>query len=385
MATIQLYGDIGESWWWDEEPITDKWFAEQLAQIPEGEHIDLRINSIGGDVSHGLAIYNLAKQRGNITAHIDGYALSAASFIALAADEVVSPESSLWMLHNPHMIAWGNAAAHRETADMLDKHRDATLAIYRTKTGKTDEEIMAVLDAETWFTGAEALEFGLCDRTTTEAPIDNVIPMNRFSMNMSRNTEQRLAAMGWQLDRRDRRSVHPAASAKPPAKGEPPVTKQAQPNADPTPEAASDPKVEARLEALDQQVKNQGQQIQQLTEQGAAKDAQIQQLQDELRITEQFGQYKAQAQQLCSELKMRPTEMNKLFGGDRASAKQILASDKRDHHLFYIQEYLSEVADRAPGLPTEFEADEPIDDRHSPAESEAAAAARQRIENAWRN
>ncbi len=184
MAEIFIYGAIGESWYWDEESLTGKTIRDQLAVIPKGEHIDLRINSGGGDVGEAMAIYNLLSARSaDITTHIDGYCCSAASFIALAGDEVISPESSIWMIHNPSTIAWGTAAEMRKVADVLDTHRDAVLGIYTERTGRSRDEIIAALDAETWFTGAEAQEFGLATKVVNDAPVvEQVLPKNLVAM-----------------------------------------------------------------------------------------------------------------------------------------------------------------------------------------------------------
>lgn len=205
MADIYIYGEIGESYWWDEESITGKTIRDQLAQIPSGTAINLRINSPGGNVGEALAIYNLLSPRSaDITTCIDGYCCSAASFVALAGDEVVSPESSIWMMHNPSNFAWGDATALRKEADVLDTHRDAVLGVYADRTGKSREEIIAAMDAETWFTGAEAVEFGLATKLSNDAPaVEQVLPRVLASM-MSNPDRRKFKKSGWHFPKNQR-------------------------------------------------------------------------------------------------------------------------------------------------------------------------------------
>src|SRR5207245_2693046 len=115
----------------------------------------VRINSPGGSVGDGLAIYNsLARRRADVTTFVDGYALSCASFIALAGNKVVIAENALMMIHNPWGYAQGDAREMRRMADMLDTHKRGMLTIYMEKTGKSEAELDRLLDDETWFTGA---------------------------------------------------------------------------------------------------------------------------------------------------------------------------------------------------------------------------------------
>ena len=97
---ILIDGFIGESWW-DESGNSNKRFNDAISKFPAQQRITVRINSEGGSIQDGLGIYNAIKARGNVTTRVDGYALSIASVIALAGDEVVSPQSSVWMIHDP--------------------------------------------------------------------------------------------------------------------------------------------------------------------------------------------------------------------------------------------------------------------------------------------
>lgn len=181
-AEILIHGPVGKSFWSD-GGITGKEFTDALNKIPVGQKVVVGINSQGGAAGEGLAIFNAIKRRSaDITARIDGYAISIASVIPLAASKVISPESAIWMMHNAW--AWmdgvqGNADDMREladnangAADMLDKHDDVIVAAYSGRTGKSENEIRDAMAAETWLTGAEAVEWKLADAQEGEADLE---------------------------------------------------------------------------------------------------------------------------------------------------------------------------------------------------------------------
>lgn len=164
-AEIIISGQIGKDWW-DNSGISAKEYRDALNQIPKGQKIKLRINSEGGSVQDGLEIYNATQERAeDVTCYISGYAVSIASVIPLAASRVVSPISSIWMIHDPWCLAQGNAADMRATAEMLDQHGDMLAQIYASVTGKSKKAMRDAMKAETWFTGTEAVAFGLADET----------------------------------------------------------------------------------------------------------------------------------------------------------------------------------------------------------------------------
>lgn len=125
----------------------------------------LDITSYGGSVTAGVAICNLLKKASadghKTTAHVIGIAASMASAIACACDELKIDANAFMMVHNPWTITMGNANDIRKDADMLDKYRDALLAIYRTKFDMSDDMIKSMLDAETWILGDTSATFNL--------------------------------------------------------------------------------------------------------------------------------------------------------------------------------------------------------------------------------
>jgi ATP-dependent Clp protease, protease subunit len=166
-AEIWIYEEIGQDFWTG-SGVTSKNFQKELSAIT-AKQIDLHINSPGGAVFDGVAIYNLIKQHpANVTTYIDGIAASIASIIALAGNKVVMAENALYMMHNPSGVVMGTAADMRSLADVLDKIRGTMTGVYAAKSGRADDEISALLDAETWMTAAEAKEFGFVDEIADE-------------------------------------------------------------------------------------------------------------------------------------------------------------------------------------------------------------------------
>jgi ATP-dependent Clp endopeptidase proteolytic subunit ClpP len=166
-AEIWIYEEIGQDFWTG-GGVTAKNFQKELSAIT-AKQIDLHINSPGGAVFDGVAIYNLIKQHpANVTTYIDGIAASIASVIALAGDKVVMAENALYMMHNPSGMVMGTASDMRSLADVLDKIRGTMTGVYAAKSGRADDEISALLDAETWMTAAEAKEFGFVDEIADE-------------------------------------------------------------------------------------------------------------------------------------------------------------------------------------------------------------------------
>jgi len=162
-AEMSVCGPIGYSYF-DDSGTSAKQFRDALATIPKNRNVKVRINSEGGSIQDGLEMYNLLKERAeNVTCVIDGYALSCASLIALAGDTVISPQSSIWMIHTPRSSTYGDAAEHEASIEMLKTHQDMMADVYSSELGITKDEANAIMEAETWYTGAEAVAVGLAD------------------------------------------------------------------------------------------------------------------------------------------------------------------------------------------------------------------------------
>ncbi len=162
---IMIYGRIGASYW-DDSGISAKDITDELAGIPRDREILVRVNSEGGSVKDGLAIYNALKDRKDkTTCRIDGWAVSIASVFPLACGRVISPKQCVWMIHEPWSLTQGNAEDHRRAVAMLDAHAETLVSAYEEKTGKGRDEIRAAMQAETWLSGEAAVEWGLADES----------------------------------------------------------------------------------------------------------------------------------------------------------------------------------------------------------------------------
>ena len=170
---IYIYGDVeGDSYdWWTDEVIESETsanhFRDELAKYPNATQINIYINSYGGSVFEGTAIYNqLRRNPAHKTVYIDGFACSVASVIAMAGDEIIMPRNALMMIHNMWMGAVGNAAELRKAADDLDVINTAGRSAYLAKAGDKlpEAKLIEMMDAETWLTAEDCITYGLADR-----------------------------------------------------------------------------------------------------------------------------------------------------------------------------------------------------------------------------
>jgi len=169
-ATVWIYDFIGYDEWTGTGVSAEK-FAKELSAIT-APVIRLRINSPGGSFFDGRAIHAALKiHPAKVVASIEGLAASAATFIAMAADSVEISSGSLFMVHNSWTVTAGNADDLLATAALLEKIDGTLVADYVAKTGATEEQVRAWMDAETWFTAEEALAAGFVDSViNTDSP-----------------------------------------------------------------------------------------------------------------------------------------------------------------------------------------------------------------------
>ncbi|MEZ0468495.1 head maturation protease, ClpP-related [Phaeobacter sp. SYSU ZJ3003] len=172
---VLIYDEIGAY------GVTAKGFLAELGALPEDVAIDLRLNSPGGSVFDAVAIYNALKRHaGDITVWIDGIAASAASYIAMAGDIIVMPENAFLMIHDPSGLVMGTAEDMRSTAEALDKVKGSLIQGYAAKSGKTDEEIAALMAAETWLDAKDAQDLGFIDRIAEPVKLAASFDVARF-------------------------------------------------------------------------------------------------------------------------------------------------------------------------------------------------------------
>ena len=141
-------------------------FRDALKSLGDVKNINLHINSPGGSVFEGIAIYNMLKQNpAKVNVYVDGLAASIASVIAMSGDAIFMPKNAMMMIHNPWTMAVGNADELRKQADDLDQITKASVVTYLNKAdGKLDESTLKeLMDNETWLTAQEAVDYGLAD------------------------------------------------------------------------------------------------------------------------------------------------------------------------------------------------------------------------------
>lgn len=168
-AEILIYDQIGYDWWTG-GGVTAKSFKEELDKLDASvNEIHVHINSPGGDVFDGVAIYNLLKQhKAKIIVYIDGLAASISSVIALAGDEVIIGEGALYMIHLPWTFAMGNRMDLDNTVNRLITVEAQLIGIYMKKTGLDKVELTKMLEDETWLDADQAMEKGFVDKKSDD-------------------------------------------------------------------------------------------------------------------------------------------------------------------------------------------------------------------------
>jgi ATP-dependent Clp protease protease subunit len=167
-AEIVIYDEIGKSWW-GEDTVSAKQFLDDLTALGDVDAITLRVNSPGGDVFDGVAIHNsLKNHKAKVTAHVDGIAASAASFIVMAADKIVMPANSFLLIHGASGMSWGNADDMRAVADDLDRIDKSLTSTYVARAGSTTAKVKALMKEDRLMDAAEAKDWGFADEVTAE-------------------------------------------------------------------------------------------------------------------------------------------------------------------------------------------------------------------------
>lgn len=201
---IVMYGTIGMDWFGD--GITAKSFEKELKALGEVDVIDLRISSEGGSVHDARAIYNLLNQhKARVDVHIDSLAASAASFIAMAGDSITIAESGFFMIHNARMFAGGTAEDFEAAAKFLKTVNRTIADTYIARTGNSADKIKKWMDAETWFTGQEALDAGFAtaivknktgEEARAEITVDPVFEYRNVPAAFRANRAKAMALLG---------------------------------------------------------------------------------------------------------------------------------------------------------------------------------------------
>lgn len=167
-AVLNIFGDITSYAWEDFGEMSNTILSKKLEELGEVDVIDVYINSYGGEVAEGLAIYNaLKRHKAKVRTHVDGFACSIASVIFMAGDERIMPNTSCLMIHNPWMATAGNAKDLRKQADDLEVIGECSISAYMEHINISEAELKELLDKESWLSPSEAVEMGFA--TSIEA------------------------------------------------------------------------------------------------------------------------------------------------------------------------------------------------------------------------
>lgn len=176
VSELTIYGVIGESYW--SERYTSAIDVDNALKEAGANNLVIRLNSPGGSAFDGIAIYNrlmsYKKDTGaKVTIYVDGWACSAASIIAMAADELIMGLGAMFMIHEASSGVWGTKGAFRGEADLLEELEEGLIDIYMTKANVDRKVIREKVDAETWFSASKAVEFGFATSTSASSVEDN--------------------------------------------------------------------------------------------------------------------------------------------------------------------------------------------------------------------
>jgi len=187
---IYIYDVIDEPGW----GISAKEIAERLKEFGQVEQINVYVNSPGGIIVEAMAIYNqFVRHPARVVMHVDGMALSAASAVVMAGDEINIAESALMMIHDPWGLALGTAEDMQQEAEVLTRMKGIIVATYAARTGQDEETISKAMSEETWFNAAEAVDWGLADKITAAKRI--AASFDRSWMNRYKHTPEDIESL----------------------------------------------------------------------------------------------------------------------------------------------------------------------------------------------
>ena len=194
---LYIYDDVSEygtfnwlTWSYDESETSAEYFRKTLAEIPETDTIELHINSYGGSVKEGVAIYNQLKRKKckEIVAYVDGFAYSIASIILQAADRRIMGLGTSLLIHNMWLSVSGNAEELRKAADDLDVLMESNRQIYMEKVNIDEDQLIEMMNAETYLTPQQAVEMGFADEIAGDDGSSAVMEQMQKQISQLRHT-----------------------------------------------------------------------------------------------------------------------------------------------------------------------------------------------------
>lgn len=189
-AKIDIYGDI-TSYPWVDSDVDAYSLSKELEQLADMNEIEIHINSYGGEVAEGLAIYNsLKNHKAKITTITDGFACSIASVIFMAGDERIMNNASLLMIHNAWTFASGNANDMKKAAEDLEKITQASVEAYKSVATISEDEIKELMDNESWISSAEAMQYGFATQIMSDKATQPSQSVKQMMMQRLREKEK---------------------------------------------------------------------------------------------------------------------------------------------------------------------------------------------------
>lgn len=203
---LYIYSTVERDSWWSESETSAKHFRDELAKHPNAKEITVYINSLGGSVMEGIAIYNqLRRHPAHKTVRIDGFACSIASVIAMVGDTIIMPKNTVMMIHNAWTIAMGNTKELHKAADDLEIINQASRQAYLDKAGDklSEDKLTELLDGETYLTAVQCMELGLidsygddeADSSTPEQKLSELSVQQRLEQELMQRREKAVAAI----------------------------------------------------------------------------------------------------------------------------------------------------------------------------------------------
>lgn len=169
---LMIYDEIGPSYW----GLIDAGMVIDALRQMQGKHATVRLNTPGGSVDEGIAMFNaIKKHKGGVTVVADSLAASMGSYLLQAGEKRIVASNAMVMIHDPWSIAIGNAADFRKSADVLDKYADRMIPDYAARSGKSADEIREIMLAETWYVGQEIVDAGFADQVGEEMDAEPVL------------------------------------------------------------------------------------------------------------------------------------------------------------------------------------------------------------------
>lgn len=189
--SLKIYDTIGDDGWGGGVTTQD---IEDSLNNSNNMPLNIYINSYGGEVFEGFAIYNILKRyAGYKTVVVDGIAASIASVIAMAGDKVVMNEASMMMIHNASGVCFGNAEEMQKVVNALEQMNEVIRDVYRAKTNLSDEELADLMNNETFMSAKECVEKGFADEILENKSTEETVQNTMYSLNEMKNTlEQKI-------------------------------------------------------------------------------------------------------------------------------------------------------------------------------------------------